>query len=193
MSRLKKLVIRSILTHYFDLSFPASLQSIRKFHAAIQKKLNIKISERALRKILKNNAWYQTNVTRPKKFLMRKHYSQGVGLSASADPCYIQLPNKTIFKCLIVADSCSKYVFGTILPEVNPQELKRAFGRLFKEHKMSLYPILRVDRDKSLGTLARPYFSNKKMLLRQRRSKAHMGFLEPIIRTIKKKDYPKFT
>ena len=131
MSRLKKSVIRSILTHYFDLSFPASLQSIRKFHAAIQKKLNIKISERALRKILKNNAWYQTNVTRPKKFLMRKHYSQGVGLSASADPCYIQLPNKTVFKCLIVADSCSKYVFGTILPEVNPQELKRAFGRLF--------------------------------------------------------------
>ena len=157
MTQLKKSIVRSILTQYFDLAFPASFQSVRKFHKAIQKKLKIKISEQSLRKILKNNAWYQSNVTRPKKFLSRKHASQGVGLLAYADPCYIQLPNKKIWKFLIVADSCSKFVFGTVLPEVNPVELKRAFGRLFKDQKMSYYPILKVDRDRSLGTLARPY------------------------------------
>ena len=187
MSRLKKSVVRSIISHYFDLSFPGSYQSVKKFHTAIQKKLKIKISERALRKILKDNAWFQVNVTRPKKFPMRSFYTRGSGLLAFADPCYIQLPNKKIFKFLVVGDSCSKYVFATILPEVNPKQLKLAFTRLFKHQQMSYYPIITVDRDRSLGKLARPYFSSRKMLLRQRRSKTHLMWLEPIIKTLKKK------
>ena len=187
MTRLKKSVVRAILNNYFDLSFPASYQSVRKFHKAIQKKLKIKISERSLRKILKNNAWFQVNVTRPKKFLMRRFYSRGSGLLAFADPCYIQLPNRKIFKFLVVADSCSKFVFATVLSQVNPKELKKAFTRLFKHQQMSYYPIITVDRDRSLGTLARPYFSSRKMLLKQKRGKSHLIYLEPIIKTIKKK------
>ena len=147
MSRFEKSVVRSIISHYFDLSFPGSYQSVRKFQTAIQKKLKIKISERALRKILKDNAWFQVNVTRPKKFPMRSFYTRGSGLLAFADPCYIQLPNKKIFKFLVVGDSCSKYVFATILPEVNPKQLKLAFTRLFKHRQMSYYPLITVDPD----------------------------------------------
>ena len=88
----------------------------------------------------KGNAWFQVNVTRPKKFPMRSFYSRGSGLLAFADPCYIQLPNKKIFKFLVVGDSCSKYVFATILPEVNPKQLKLAFTRLFKHQQLSYYP-----------------------------------------------------
>ena len=59
MSRLKKSVVHSIISHYFDLSFPGSYQSVRKFQTAIQKKLKIKMSKPALRKILKDNAWFK--------------------------------------------------------------------------------------------------------------------------------------
>ena len=87
-------------------------------------------------KILKNNAWYQTNVTRPKKFLSRKHASQGVGLLAYADPCYIQLPNKKIWKFLIVADSCSKFVFGAPSPpkKIKTKTASFSFGEVHLVH-----------------------------------------------------------
>ena len=135
-----------------------------------------------LRRILKDNAWYQTNVTRPSAFLKRKFASRGVGLLGVADAVYLQLPNKKLFKFLIVADSASKFVYGTYLNEVNPAELKRAFMRLFKNNKCPYFPVLVTDKDKSLGTLAKTFFAHRNMLLRQKRGKAHLMFLEPIIR-----------
>ena len=189
MAQLKKSEIRTILTKYFDLSFPGSFQSIAKFQEGLERKLKMKVSRRSLTKILKNNAFYQTHVTRPKKFLVRKFSSKGCLLVGFSDPVYLQLPTKKIFKFLIVCDSASKYVYGQILNEVNPKELKRAFTTLFKSpHHMPYFPVLVVDKDRSLGTMARPFFASRHMLLRQKRGRTHMHFLEPIIRTIKKND-----
>ena len=170
MTQLTKAQIRTILTKYFDLKFAGSFQSIKKFQEALERKLDLKVSLRKLTEILKNNAFYQTHVTRPNKYLVRKFSSRGCGLIAHADPCYLQLPTKEIFKFLIVCDSLSKMVYGHVLKEVNPKELKKAFTALFKSpHYMSYYPVLVVDLDKSLSTLARPFFSSRHVLLRQKR------------------------
>ena len=188
MTQLTKAQIRTILTKYFDLKFAGSFQSIKKFQEALERKLDLKVSLRKLTEILKNNAFYQTHVTRPKKYLVRKFSSRGCGLLAHADPCYLQLPTKEIFKFLTVCDSLSKMVYGHVLKEVNPKELKMAFTALFKSpHYMSYYPVLVVDLDKSLSTLARPFFSSRHMLLRQKRGPQKLGYLEPVIRVLKKK------
>ena len=186
MSRLKKSVIDKIYKAYFDLYFPGSFQSIAKFQEALARKLDIKVTRKTLRKILKDNAYYQTNVTRPKKFLTRKFQTHGVGLLGYCDPVYIQLPNKKIFKFLVVCDAMSKFCYAQHLAEVNPKELKKAFQALFRQG-MPYFAIVKVDKDRSLGTLANNFFANRHVLLSQRRSKAHMMFLEPIKRTLKKK------
>ena len=71
------------------------------------------------------------------------------------------------------------------LKSVNPQCLKKGFNRLFKKG-MPTFSIMRVDRDKSLNLLANNYFANKGILLLVRRSIHHMGFMESIIRNVKK-------
>ena len=52
---------------------------------------------------------------------------------------------------------------------------------------MPKFPIIRCDRDLSLNKLAPTYFASRGILLRARRSVHHMGFLEGIIRNIKRK------
>ena len=65
MSRITNALKKKILTFYFDLKYPGSYQSVSKFRNALRPTSNITISEAALRKLLKDNAWYQSNVTRP--------------------------------------------------------------------------------------------------------------------------------
>ena len=77
-------------------------------------------------------------------------------------------------------------LYTTKLPSINPECLKRAFSRLFKAG-MPQFSIVRCDRDKSLNKLANTYFAKKGILLLTRRSVHHMGFLEGIIRNIKRK------
>ena len=109
-----------------------------------------------------------------------------MGLLGFTDPVYLQLPNKKLFKFLVVCDAMSKYVYAEYLAEVNPTELKRAFKTLFRR-RMTYFSILKSDKDKSLGTLKHTFFADRHILLSQRRSKAHMMWLEPVIRTLKKK------
>ena len=52
---------------------------------------------------------------------------------------------------------------------------------------MPNFDIIRCNRDKSLNTLRSNYFANQGILLLTRRSVHHMGFLEGVIRNIKKK------
>ena len=177
--KVKKSVIRKILTAYFDLKFPASFQSVSKFKESLKRNLNIDISHYQLRKILKNNAYYQSNITKKSKFLMRKLYTQGVTIVGFADSVFVPLPNGKLFKFLIVADAASKFAYGTFLKQVNPKELQRAFKQLFRSGT-PYFSILRVDRDLSLGTMTK-FFADRKILLRQKRGKSHLIFLENII------------
>ena len=157
MARLKKSVRNEILKAYFDLHFPGSFQSVSKFREALARKLGINVTQQTLRKVLKDNAYYQTNITRPKKFLSRKFQTHGVGLLAYCDPAYLQLPNKKIFKFLVVCDAMSKFVYAHYLAEVNPKELKKAFKALFRQ-RMPYFAIIKVDKDKSLYILTHTFF-----------------------------------
>ena len=51
-----------ILKAYFDLHFPGSFQSVSKFREALARKLGINVTQKTLRKVLKDNAYYQTNI-----------------------------------------------------------------------------------------------------------------------------------
>ena len=77
-------------------------------------------------------------------------------------------------------------LYCTKLSSVNPGNIKKAFSLLIKRG-MPIFPIVRCDRDKSINKLANTYFASKGILLLSRRSKHHMGFLEGIIRSLKKK------
>lgn len=68
-----------ILKYYFTLGFPGSFQSIKKFHSALKDDAGIQIGLPALRKLMRKNLYYDSNIKKPKKFPTRKVYSQGVG------------------------------------------------------------------------------------------------------------------
>ena len=186
MSPIKKSLKKKIFSHYFDLKYPGSFQSVQKFKDALQRESNITISEKALRKLLKDNAWYQSNVARPKKFLTRKFSGTGVGLLCMADQAFLQLPNKQMFVFLVLADSVSKYVYARPLAKNNPQNLKKAFKSMFKTQNCPYFPLVKVDKDKNMVAL-RTFFAERKMLLKQKRGISHLHLLEPLIRVLKKK------
>ena len=186
MSPIKNALKKEIFSHYFDLKYPASFGSVQKFREALQRESNITISEKALRKLLKDNAWYQSNVTRPKKFLTRKFSGTGVGLLCLADQAFLQLPNKEMFVFLVVADTVSKYVYARPLAKNNPANLKRAFIAMFNTQNCPYFPIIKVDKDKNMFAL-RTFFAERKMLLKQKRGISHLHMLEPLIRVLKKK------
>ena len=146
---------------------------------------------------MKSSLPYQVNITKSKKFPKRANYSRGVYIECYADPIFIpyikkvkrnkQVKDKKInFLALVVADVHSRMLYTTKLARVNPECLKRAFSCLFKAG-MPLFSIVRCDPDKSLNKLANSYFANKGILLLTRRSVHHMGFLEGIIRNVKRK------
>ena len=185
---------KAILRAYFDPKFPASYQGVEPFRESLLRNKNIDISRPHLRRLLKSNLYFQTNIIKPKKFPTRKFYSRGVGIEGYCDTVFLKLPQeklketgkKGVFIFLLVADTHSRYLYTTPCDQVNPTKLKAAFNRLFKDQDMPYFSVLRVDRDKSLNTLVR-YFAGRDMLLRARRSVHHMGFLEGIIKTLKKR------
>lgn len=78
---INKATKRIILNSYFDLNFPASYSSLPRFKKALKQELNIDISTKSLRTLMKNNLHYQRFLKKPKNgFLLRRMYSDGVGL-----------------------------------------------------------------------------------------------------------------
>lgn len=149
MPPLKDSVRKIILKKYQDPSFPASYQSVKKFKEALKSQLNIDVSYRTLRSILKSNLLYQTHVTLPKKFKTRKVYSQGVGIEALTDCAYLTLNQNGFTKTfifLLVMDKMSRFVYSTPVSRVNPTELKKAYQLLFHKKHCPLFPIIRYDR-----------------------------------------------
>ena len=170
---------KKILSKYYELKFPGSFQGISTFRQSLKDNLGIRISHSALRRILKSSLPYQVNVTKSRKFKTRANYSRGVYIECYADPIFIPRINKVEknkqakarqknFLALVVVDVHSRMLYSTKLARINPQCLKRAFGRLFKKG-MPEFSIVRCDRDKSLNKLANNYFANKGILLLPRR------------------------
>ena len=174
-----------ILKKYYTPRFPGSFQGVKPFREALKSNLGIEISHEALRRLLKSSPPYQVHLKKPKKFPTRSTYSRGVFQECYLDPIFIPYQGKN-FTALIVADVHSRYVYGTYLPSVNPENLKKAFTRLFKKG-MPRFGIVRVDRDKSLNALANTYFAERHMLVLPRRSVHHMSWLEGIIKNLKRK------
>lgn len=79
MAPLNKKIKETILDHYYTLGFPGSFGSLKKFRIALKEQAGIDISSPALRRLMKNNLFYQTHLVKPKKFPTRKVYSRGVG------------------------------------------------------------------------------------------------------------------
>ena len=185
----KETLKKKILKKYYSLKFPGSYQGIAVFRKSLKDNANIDISHSALRRILKSSLPYQVNIVKPKKFKTRKLYSRGCWIESYCDPIFIPYKEdgKTKnFIALVVVDVHSRMCYATKLSRVNPKILKLAFNRLFKDG-MPKFDIIRVDRDKSLNKLANTYFAKQDILLLARRSVHHMGFLEGVIRNIKKK------
>ena len=185
----KEALRKKILKNYYTLKFPGSFQGVSVFRKSLKQNLGIDISHSALRRILKSSLPYQVNIVKPKKFQTRKLYSRGCWIEAYCDPIFIpyKKDGKTKnFIALVVVDVHSRMLYSTKLANVNPKELKLAFTRLFKSG-MPKFDIVRCDRDRALNTLANNYFANRGILLLARRSVHHMGFLEGIIRNIKRK------
>ena len=186
-----------ILKKYYELWFPGSLQGVATFRESLKKNLNIKISQSALRKILKSSLPFQVNLIKAKKFPTRANYSRGVYIECYADPIFVPYDNKVkkdkrakpktvSFLALVIADVHSRYMYTTKLASINPDCLKKAFSRLFR-NGMPEFSVVRCDRDKSINKLANNYFAKRGIILLTRRSVHHMGFLEGLIRNIKKK------
>ena len=187
-----KKLAKKILNAYSDLRFPGSFQGIPVFRKSLQQNLGINISHRSLQRLLKSSLHYQVNVTKAKRFKKRPFYSRGVGIEAYTDTVFIGLKpddekRQRRFIFLVVVDVHSRMLYATKIDgQVRPESLKQAYTRLFKQG-MAKFPIIRCDRDPSLNKLASTYFADKGILLRARRSVHHMGFLEGIIRSIKRK------
>ena len=184
-----KKLAKKILKHYYTASFPGSFQGVEVFRKSLKTNADISISHRALRRVLKSSLSYQVNIKKPKKFKTRALYSKGVYQESYTDPIFIPYQDggqAKRFMALIAVDAHSRMVYSTTLTEVRPSALKAGFSRLFK-NGMPEFPIIRCDRDASLNTLARPYFSKLGILLIPRRSVHHMGFLEGIIKNLKRK------
>ena len=187
-----KKLAKKILNAYSDLRFPGSFQGIPVFRKSLKQNRNITISHQALRRLLKSSLHYQVNVTKAKRFKNRPFYSRGVGIECYTDTVFISFkPNAESqaqrFIFLVAVDVHSRMLYTTKIDgEVKPESLKQAYTRLFKQG-MPKFSIIRCDRDLSLNKLGPTYFASKGILLRARRSVHHMGFLEGIIRNIKRK------
>ena len=187
-----KKLAKKILNAYSDLRFPGSFQGIPVFRKSLQQNLGITINHRSLQRLLKSSLYYQVNVTKAKRFKKRPFYSRGVGIEAYTDTVFIGLKSQgekhqRRFIFLVVVDVHSRMLYATKIDgQVKPESLKQAYTRLFKQG-MPKFPIIRCDRDPSLNYLASTFFAAKGVLLRARRSVNHMGFLEGIIRSLKRK------
>ena len=181
---------KRILKNYYSLKYPGSFQGISVFRKSLKENSGIEIGYSALRRILKSSLPYQVNVVKRKKFQRRPLYSKGVTIEGYCDPIFIPYATKTgekkNFNALVVCDVHSRYLWTTPLEKVNPKYLKAAFLSLFR-NGLPYFAILRCDRDKSLNALANTFFAKRDILLLARRSLTHMGFLEGIIRNIKRK------
>ena len=185
-----------ILKLYYNLKFPGSYQGIKTFKESLKDNANINISHSALRKLLKSSLPYQVNIVKPKKFPKRANYSQGVWIQAFCDPIFVPYIPKTKkndqvqkyknFLALILVDVHSKYMYSTKLASINPEALKRGFTCLFN-NGMPRFSVIRIDKDKSLNKLTNTYFAKKGILVLTRRSVHHLGFLEGLIRNVKRK------
>ena len=71
--------VQKILKSYYDLRFENSLSGVSKFRQSLARNLDITISEKALRRILKDSSLYQGYYTRRKNIFHRKIYARGVG------------------------------------------------------------------------------------------------------------------
>ena len=179
-----------ILKNYYSLKYPGSFQGVSVFRKSLKKNSGIEIAHSTLRRILKSSLPYQVNVVKRKKFKTRPLYSRGVTIEAYCDPIFIPYSTKTgekkTFFALVVCDIHSRYLWTAPLHKINPKYLKAAFLSLFR-NGLPHFAIIRCDRDKSLNVLANTFFAKRDILLLARRSLNHMGFLEGIIRNIKRK------
>ena len=72
-----------IIKNYTNLRFPGSFQGVSTFRQSLKDNLNIDITHKALRKILKSFLPFQVNILKPKKFKKRANYSRGYTLNAT--------------------------------------------------------------------------------------------------------------
>ena len=160
------------------------------FRKSLRENSDIDIGHSELRRILKSSLPYQVNVVKRKKFETRKLYSRGVGIEAYCDPIFVpyQTENegKKNFFALVVCDVHSRFLWTWPIKNIEPHYLQNAFLSLFR-NGMVKFPIIRCDRDKSLINLTHSFFAKHGILLLPRRSLKHMGFLEGVIRNIKRK------
>ena len=71
--------VRKIVQAYYNLETPGSYSGINQFHRTVTENLGIKISQNALRKILRNEITYQVFYPR-KTLFQRANYSRGTNI-----------------------------------------------------------------------------------------------------------------
>ena len=185
---MKSSTIKKIVEKYYSLDFPGSYGGINTFKEALKAHLNIDVSQRALRKILRNEVHYQVHY--PKKSLFsRTNYARGSNLEAFGDTVYMRYgkDNEKQIVFLLVVDVFNRYLYGEVIKEgkVNPVTMEKAWKTLFRKG-MPKFPVIRVDRDKSTLTL-RSMFAKKRILLQVLRGPHFMGLLDTCIRVIENK------
>ena len=183
---------KKIINAYYNPRFPGSMGRLPAFNNALKNKLNINISISALRRLLKTaSLHYQVNVILGKHFKHRPFYSRGNFIEAWVDPVYINLKPEEgngsgQFIFLLVVDSMSRYMYTVPLRTVKPDNLKRAFTHLFNAN-MPKFPVITSDPDPSLMKLTNTYFAKHHIFHKVRRSVHHMGWLEGVARSLKRK------
>lgn len=81
---MKKSMQNKILNAYYNLNFPSSYGGIRAFRESLKDRLGIQVSYNALRRLLKNSLFYQTEFQKKSKPPhSRALYSAGVGLEGT--------------------------------------------------------------------------------------------------------------
>ena len=81
-----------IIKNYTNLRFPGSYQGVSTFRQSLKDNLNIDITHKALRKILKSFLPFQVNILKPKKFKKRANYSRGVYIECYCDIVFFPIP-----------------------------------------------------------------------------------------------------
>jgi hypothetical protein len=133
-----------IIKLYHDLEkFPGAFRSIKTFQKMLKSEKNITISYEKLRKILKQDQFYQSSFIKKKPSKFRKVYVDGMNIEAGADLVYMDTKNKKFKYFYIFKDIFSKKIYGFCVNDAKPSTFRRLFGRYFKTKVP--FTILRTD------------------------------------------------
>ena len=134
----------NILKKYYDITFPGSYSGIRVFKKALKSELNLDVSYKRVRNILKSSQTYQTSFFKRKKFPRRRILCSGSFIEAEADVGSIVFKKK-LKHFLCIVDIFSKKLYCTSLKSTKISATKSALLKLFPKNTKIPFSVLRTD------------------------------------------------